>query len=132
MNIVLDVSAALPVLFEKDQALETAKIISTSHSVIAPEIFIPELGNALWKYVKFAKMEASRAEELLAMGLGSIDVFYVQKALIQHAFDLALDNGLSVYDSMYLSLCSTTGHKLLSWDKRLNEVAKQLKFVLER
>ena len=69
---------------------------------------------------------------ILAMGLGSIDVFYVQKALIQHAFDLALDNGLSVYDSLYLSLCSTTGHKLLSWDKRLNEVAKQLKFVLER
>ena len=32
MNIVLDVSAALPVLFEKDQALETAKIISINSS----------------------------------------------------------------------------------------------------
>ena len=131
MKIVLDVSAALPVLFEEDQALETAKIISSADSVIAPEIFIPELGNALWKYVKFAKMETSRAEKLLAMGLGSIDVFYGQKVLIQRAFGLALDNGLSVYDSMYLSLCSTSGHKLLSRDNRLNKVAKHLQFILE-
>ena len=113
MNIVLDASATVPVLLEEQLGKETANLIASANSVIAPELFIPELGNVLWKYTNFAGLDREKAYELLFLGMNTVDFFYEQSALIPHALTVALDNGISVYDSVYLSLCIQEDHKIV-------------------
>ncbi len=129
MNIVLDVSATIPALLNEKEGQETMEMISSADSVIAPELFIAELGNVLWKYVNFAGLDKEKAQELLFLGMNSIDHFFEQSGFIAEALKLAFDNNISVYDSMYLTLCQLHDHKLLSKDAKLNQVARKLNLV---
>lgn len=126
MKIVLDVSATIPVLLDHELEEKYSEIISSAQIVIAPEIFIPELGNALWKYVNFSDLDVKIGTQLLSLGLSNVDRFFSQVDLIELAFELSIMHHTTVYDSMYLSLCQQTGFKLLSNDKIMNQVAEKL------
>lgn len=131
MKIVLDVSATIPVLLDHELEEKFSEIISNAELIIAPEIFIPELGNALWKYVNFSDLDVEMGSRLLVLGLSNVDRFFSQYNLSELAFELSIKHNTSIYDSMYLSLCVQTGYKLLSNDKILNGAAEKLDVKFE-
>jgi len=52
MTIVLDVSAAMQIVLQKDKKDYFENFCRKASWVIAPELYISEITNVLWKYYK--------------------------------------------------------------------------------
>ena len=50
MTGALDVSGAMEILLQKEKADNFSKILRESTLVVAPDLYIAELTNTLWKY----------------------------------------------------------------------------------
>ena len=89
----------------------------------APDLVYAETANALRKYVR-ARL-ASRADASDA--LATIIAFPLQVepivSLVEPAFALALEHGLSAYDACYLALAEATGATLVTADRVLADAA---------
>ena len=126
MNIVLDVSAVIPVLFADDQGDTTADHIANADSIVVPELFIVELGNALWKYVNFHELDVVTAIQVFALGLDMTDQVVSNAAITAEAMKLAIQTRHPVYDCLYLTLARRTHYVLLTHDKKLKSLARSL------
>lgn len=130
MNIVLDVSGAVSSLLQDDQKGIFADYISDADSIIAPELFVVELGNVMWKYVNFQDMNEAKARQILVSGLDLIDEFISDITLIDEALQLAVETKHPVYDCLYLTLAYRTGYSILSHDKKLKALARSLQITV--
>lgn len=126
MNIVLDVSAVSPVLLAEQHGDATADHIANADSIIAPELFIAELGNVLWKYVNFHDLDESTAIQVFDLGLDMIDDVVSNTAITSEAMRLAIQTRHPVYDCLYLTLARRTRYTLLTHDKKLKSLARSL------
>lgn len=130
MNIVLDVSGAVSSLLQDDQKGIFADYISDADSIIAPELFVVDLGNVMWKYVNFQDMNEAKARQILVSGLDLIDEFISDITLIDEALQLAVETKHPVYDCLYLTLAYRTGYSILSHDKKLKALARSLQITV--
>lgn len=84
-----------------------------------PDLFFVECANILWKYVRrfnYAADEARRdLNDLMQLNLAAVDT----ENLLAAAFDLAVENDLTVYDACYVALANLLELPLLTADKRL-------------
>lgn len=132
MNIVLDVSGAVSTLLQDEKKGTFKDYLSEANFIIAPELFVVELGNVMWKYVRFQNMSEPKARQVLVSGLDMIDEFVPDLTLIDEAVRLAIQTRHPVYDCLYLTLAYKTGYSIFTHDKRLKSLAGSLKIdVLE-
>ncbi|MEQ8713755.1 MAG: type II toxin-antitoxin system VapC family toxin [Cyclobacteriaceae bacterium] len=127
MNIVLDVSGAVSTLLQDEKKGTFKDYLSEADFIIAPELFVVELGNVMWKYVRFQNMSEPKARQVLVSGLDMIDEFVPDLTLIDEAVRLAIQTRHPVYDCLYLTLALKTGYSILSHDKKLKSLAHSLK-----
>lgn len=125
MKIVIDVNAALYYVMQQDKAIE--EILSECQSIIAPILFISEAGNALFQYTRKSIIDENLAIEYLSASTNIVDNFIDTTADKEDIFRLAYKHGLTYYDAEYLYLTLSSKHKLLTFDKKLKEVAERLK-----
>jgi predicted nucleic acid-binding protein len=95
--------------------------------LVVPDIFWAELGNVLWKAVRFKRLSHGHAlagiELVLAEQLPSVPSAH----LLTHAFNIASVYGRAVYDSLYVALAVTAKAEMVTADERLaNAVAAHL------
>lgn len=86
--------------------------------LVAPELLLSELGNALWKKVRQGEIGALQATAAFAeieAWLPIVSTIPVSGRGLEIA--LALDH--PVYDCLYLALAEATGWKILTADRRL-------------
>ncbi len=87
--------------------------------LLAPEIVLAEIASMTWKQVLRGLMAADAAMEVfhkfrrVSLPLTSID------DLAGPALKLALQNGHSVYDGLYIALAQITGGSLITADQKL-------------
>ncbi len=127
MNIVLDVSGAVSTLLQDEKKGTFKDYLSEADFIIAPEVFVVELGNVMWKYVRFQNMSEPKARQVLVSGLDMIDEFVPDLTLIDEAVQLAIQTRHPVYDCLYLTLALKTGYSILGHDKKLKSLAHSLK-----
>jgi predicted nucleic acid-binding protein len=86
---------------------------------LVPDLFWPELGNALWRAVWRQKITPERAEA----GYQKIAEFQIPTSptskLMPAALKMAMTYGRTVYDSLYVALAVHSQGELVTADERL-------------
>jgi len=124
VNLISDTNIFLAVVLDEP---EKENIIQLTYkaNAISPEILPYEVGNALSAMVKRNKL--TRDEALAAFkGVSSIPVRLVSVDIGQ-ALKLALDYNIYAYDAYFLQCAKQFSYPLITLDKRMKQVACDLK-----
>lgn len=86
---------------------------------LVPDLFWPELANALWKAAWKQRIDADFAEKSYAKiaGLGIPTISSLE--FVPKALQLAIRHGRTVYDSLYVALALGAQADLITADERL-------------
>jgi len=121
VRVVLDASAAVEVVFGRGQAARLAGVLERADVVLAPELFIPEVVNTIWKYQRFEGLSLGACDHALEAAIGLVDVFVSTKEIYGEAFLLARTARRSAYDMFYLALARREDAVFLTVDAGLRK-----------
>ncbi|RLE93185.1 MAG: hypothetical protein DRN04_07920 [Thermoprotei archaeon] len=107
--------------YEKSRSFLTQ---SRSFRCITLDIALIEAYNALWKHVYLLKRIPIKNYRNIAVNLRKIFEKSVRKIfnaidIADDALNIAINYGITVYDSAHLALAEKTGYKLITYDKEL-------------
>ena len=125
MRVVLDASAALEVALQRKQAARFASILEEADVVLAPDLFVPEVVNTIWKYHQFERLSLSVCDRALEAALGLVDAFVSSKEVSSEAFLLARTARRPAYDMFYLALARREDAAFLTTDAALRKEAER-------
>ncbi len=127
MNIVTDTNIFLAVVLNEP---EKGRIIEQTSNckLLSPEILPYEIGNALSAIVKRKQLTTEQALQAIELA-DAIPVRLIQPD-IKSALELALRFNIYAYDAYFLQAALSLNCPLLTLDKKMKEVAKQLNIVV--
>lgn len=126
MTIVLDVSAAMQILLKKEKKEYFLNIYEKASWVIAPDLFIPEITNTLWKYNKAGILSAEDCQECVEDGIALIDDYFQTKDLWKEVLGESIKYKHSSYDLFYAILARRNNGRLLTNDTELEATCKKM------
>ena len=124
MKAVLDASAAIAVVLRRPQAERLAAILEQADVVLAPELFVPEVVNTIWKYHQFERLSLDACDRAIEAALALVDTFASSKETYAEAFLLARMAKRPAYDMFYLALARREDAVFLTLDKSLRKEAE--------
>lgn len=127
---VLDASAAIHLVMTADHAESLAEYLEGTVSVSAPDLFYSEVGNALWKYVKFGDLSIEQAAIHLEEAMSLVDGIASSESLIHEALIAAARYGHPVYDTMYAVLARRHGATVLTMDRDFAALLRRMEIDL--
>ncbi len=135
MRYVLDSSVALKwVLAEADsgRALRLRdEYRNGTHDLLAPDVFMPEVGNALVYAEVGGRIKAGEAAILLKDILNAAPAMHPSAAALVRAMEIALATKHAVYDCLYVALAEREGCELVTADdKLLKSLQPSLPFIV--
>lgn len=125
MRVVLDASAAIEIALQRRQAGRLAAILEQADVVLAPELFVPEVVNTIWKYHQFEHLSLTVCDHALEAALGLVDTLVGSKESYGEAFLLARTTRRPAYDMFYLALARREDATLLTLDAVLKREAQR-------
>jgi predicted nucleic acid-binding protein len=129
MIAVLDTSAAMHIILKKEKAKHFLKYYEKSDWVIAPELFIPEITNVLWKYHRANIFTHEECQQFVSDGLSLVDAFFESKDLWAEVLGESIKYSQSSYDLFYLVLARRNDATLLTNDQALIKLCHKLKIA---
>ena len=123
MIVVLDASAAIEIVLQRDLAKQLSNHVLAADWVIAPTLFISEVTNTIWKYQKIADLPYRACEKALEQALALPDDFINEYDLYREAFKLSCTLDHPIYDMLYLVTARRNNGVLLTLDKKLQQIA---------
>lgn len=118
MTLVVDASVAVKFLTWERGSQEAFTYLDAEDPLIAPDIVVPEVANALWKKVRNSELLEVHAEA----GLDDLPQFFVRLTptleLMKSAFNLSFRLRHAVYDCVYLALAIRDGATLVTADEK--------------
>jgi predicted nucleic acid-binding protein len=127
MTKILDVSAAIEILFQKEKYLKFSDEYNTGSWIIAPDLYVSEISNVLWKYYKAKIITHDECIQFVDDGVNMIDNYFEAKDIWKEALAEGIKYTHSIYDMYYAVLARRNDGKLITNDKELAEIAKKLK-----
>ena len=128
MTFIVDASVALLWLIDLPASKKAELLLQRDETIIAPDILVPEIANALWKTVSFAGLPPAEAQD----AIGILDRFFSEIAptypLRDRALAIALELKHPAYDCFYLAFAEQRACPLITADKRLVRKAKKTPF----
>lgn len=126
MTAVLDVSAAIELLLQKDKKDLFTATYEKASWIIASDLYIAELSNVLWKYYKAHKISHTECMQYMEDGIDLIDDFFEAKELWKEALGEGVKNAHSIYDMYYAVLARRNDALLMTNDEQLSMICKKL------
>ena len=126
MRLVLDASAALEVVLKRSRAGDFIRAIQDADTVMAPELLVPEVVNAIWKYHQFYRLDLNTCNQALELAIELADDLVSCKDLWREAFLLARKNRRPAYDMFYIALARREDAAILTMDKALRKEAERV------
>lgn len=126
MIIVLDVSASIEILFQREKADKFKGVYNQGSWIIAPDLFIAEITNVLWKYYKAGLITHKDCIQYVQDGIDMIDDFLDAKELWKEALAEGIKNNHSIYDMYYAVLARRNDATLITNDEALAKVCERL------
>ena len=123
MKIVLDASAALEVALNRNLAAGLSAHLDEAEEVLAPDLFVPEVVNAIWKLHHFGNLSLSACDGALEVLLDFVNTLVSCKELYREAFLLSRTTRRPAYDMFYLALAIREDAALLTLDNALRKMA---------
>ena len=127
MIAVLDASAAVELIFKLTHHDRIAHHLGQAATVLAPDLYVSEVANAMWKYSKQARDPKEVDPILVDAAVELVDEFIPGRELYREAYVFSTQWGHPVYDSMYLVLARRNAAVLLTMDRRMKELATKNK-----
>jgi predicted nucleic acid-binding protein len=94
-------------------------LLDPQTEIFVPDLFYIESTNTLWKYVRAGVYTAAEVQADLA-NLKALSLQVVSTVeLIEEAFKIALNYGISAYDGAYVALSEQVQAPLLTLDQKL-------------
>lgn len=122
-RLVLDASAALRVVLRQEGAGELVRHIGEARLVLAPEVYVSEVANGLWKYVNSGQLDLDEAQARLEEALQLVDLLVAGVELVTEALAAAAKHRHPVYDLLYAVLARRHGCGVVTADRRLAGLA---------
>lgn len=126
MTIILDVSAAIEILLDKEKKETFDHIYQTASWVIAPDLYVAEMSNVFWKYYRAKMLSHDECMQYAEDGITMIDDFIDARQLWQEALGEGIKNNHSVYDMLYVVLARRHDATLITNDGALSAICKKL------
>lgn len=127
MDVIADTNTYLAVVLnepEKSRVIE----LSANCEVLSPEILPYEIGNALSAIVKRKQLTADEARTALQLAR-AIPVKLVHPD-ISKSLEIALKFNIYAYDAYFLQCALSQSCPLLTLDRRMQDVARQLNITV--
>ena len=127
MDIIADTNIFLAVALDETEKTNIIEVTGNAN-IISPEILPYEIGNALSAMIKqkrLSKDEAIKTLEIvqnIPVRLLSVD--------INEALKIAIEFNIYAYDAYFLSCAKSNSYPLLTLDKKMKGVAKELRIPL--
>lgn len=126
MRLVLDTSAAISIVLQTAQAPVLMAILEQADRVIAPSLMHSELGNTLWKAVRFSGLDTAQAMNHYEDAIALVDEFILDESLMRLAIRNAVLHTHPVYDMVFVAAAQQHGCSLLSVDRKLMTLARSM------
>ena len=126
MRLVLDTSAATNIVLQTGQAPALMAILERADRVIAPSLMHSELGNALWKAVRFSGLDTAQAMNHYEDAIALVDEFILDETVMRLAIRNAVLHAHPVYDMVFVAAAQQHGCSLLSVDRKLMTLARSM------
>jgi len=124
LRAVLDASAAIEIALDGKAAATLLDALADAEEVIAPELLIAELVNAIWKYHRFGQLDLAKCDLALALAVGLVDRLVSHAEIYREAFALSrAQQSRAAYDMFYLALARREDAALLTLDGGLKKQA---------
>ncbi len=124
MIIILDASAAIEIVLQRENGKRLLHHIEDAEWIMAPGLFISEVTNVFWKYYKFGDLSMEQCENAIDFSMSLPDEYSDDKSLYREAFSLGCLVGKPVYDMFYLVLARHNNGYLMTLDKTLIDIAR--------
>lgn len=127
--IVIDASALIKYLLkEPGREVVERYLIAGTCSV---DHLVKEVSNAIWKHTTlYRRISEENARALFAALFKLIEEKIVliepQEKYVHQAFEIALNNEITIYDALYIAQAKANNAKLLTSDKKQANVARGL------
>jgi predicted nucleic acid-binding protein len=126
MTAALDVSGAIQVVLKKEKLYKFKAVLDNADIVIAPDLFVPELTNTLWKYHKAKIFSMDECIQYIEDGIDLIDTFIDSKYFWREAFAEGVKNNHSIYDMYYVTIARKNNGILITNDNGLSKICEEL------
>lgn len=126
MTLVLDANVAVAIGMDRSKIGSLAEAVGAADLVIAPDLFVVEVLNALWKYHAFENLSPSACDAAIKDALELVDILISSMNLRNEAFLLARTLRKPVYDMFYLAAARAENGTLLTLDSALKKEAERL------
>ena len=126
MIVVLDASAAAEIAGKTQAGIDIINVLMRSEQTVAPELYITEICNYMWKTGRKNKGIADVCIEIAGECIDYIDEYVHADELWKEALRLAQDLDHPVYDMLYAVLARRHDATLLTMDAKLCEICGKL------
>ncbi len=123
---VLDASAVVRVVCADPLAAAWLAPFQEAALVLAPELMLTEVANALWKLHRAGMLGSLDPQLLLVDARDLVDRFEPDRHLQAEALALACHLDHPVYDCLYLALARREAAVLITADQRLQTLAQRV------
>ena len=131
MIAILDVSAAIEILPEKEKCHLFKESFENASWIIAPDLFVSEMSNVLWKYFKARIITHAECIQYAEDGISMVDDFVDARDLWkERTLGEGIKNNHPVYDMYYSVLARRNDATLITNDGQLATLCKKLKIVV--
>ena len=129
MITVLDANAAVRFALGQTGREPVAEILKKADWVVAPSLYLYEIANVMWKYYQAGTLSQEALKEKTLNCAGLIDELFPAADLYAECFDLACRLSHPAYDMAYLALCQKKEAGLISFDRKMLDMAQKLNIV---
>lgn len=126
MIIVLDVSAVIEIIFQREKSNSFGTVYKQGTWIIAPDLFVAELTNVLWKYNKAGVITDADCAQFVQDGIDMIDDFLDIKDFWKESLAEGIKNIHSIYDMFYAVLARRNDATLITNDSSLARICIKL------
>jgi len=127
--IVVDASALAKYVLKEEGWRDVRKLLEGG--AVSVDHVVKEVSNAIWRKCAVLKLEdagvaVKRYELLVELVRSGVVVLESELKYLEKAFRIAIENGVTVYDSLYIAQARELGARLLTSDRKQAEVATRL------
>ena len=126
MTAVLDASAAVELVMNREDSERIAEGLASMEKIVPPALYIPEVTTTLWKYHAFHHVDYEYCMESVQQALDLIDDFYSEEDSMGELFAESCLRKHPVYDLTYLVLARRTSSVLFTMDEEMKRLCREM------
>ncbi|MEC4183550.1 type II toxin-antitoxin system VapC family toxin [Adlercreutzia sp. R21] len=122
--VVIDVNAAVAMAQGTEEGKALRLLLGKPERIVAPRLFLEEMGNVAWKYAAIGDISEDDALRLFWKAAELVDYYADTEPLLAEAINEAIRHNHPVYDMIYFVLARRNAATLFTLDKKLRAICE--------